>query len=74
MIGVRGGILSRGLIIACMFLITGRSSRCMSTPPPPPTAFGRRSTGGPHKFFSSQVQEWIDPNEHFSEDDIVRGL
>ena len=72
MIGVRGGILSRGLIIACMILITGRSSRCISTPPP--TAFGRRSPGRPHKFFSSQVQEWIDPNEHFSEDEIVRGL
>ena len=24
------------------------------------------------KSFSSRVQEWVDPNEHFSEDDIVR--
>ena len=28
--------------------------------------------GRPYKSFTSQVQEWIDPNRHFSEDDMPK--
>ena len=34
-------------------------------------SYGKRLPGRQQNSFSSQVGEWIDPNEHFSEDHIV---
>ena len=31
---------------------------------------GRKPQGRPQKAFSNQVQEWINPDKHFPEDDI----
>ena len=41
------------------------------TPSPPPPAQWEKTPGRLHKSFSIQFQERIDPNKHFSEDDIV---